>query len=167
MKLKTIEELKEQVESLKNEGKKIVFTNGCFDILHPGHIHLLKKAKSFGDVLIIGLNSDSSISKIKPKRPIMPQDARIEILSEIELTDYIVVFDEEDPVKAIKEIKPDVLVKGGDWEIDKVKGREFAGEVKIVAYLSDWSTTKIIETIIAKQKYIYRLRHLRPKINSI
>ncbi|MEW6680063.1 MAG: adenylyltransferase/cytidyltransferase family protein [bacterium] len=146
-KLKEIGELKEIANDLKNEGKRIVFTNGCFDILHPGHIHLLKTAKSFGDCLILGLNSDASISKIKPNRPIMKQKARIEILSEIGLIDYIVVFDEEDPVNVIRKIKPDVLVKGGDWKENEVKGREFAGCVKIVEYLKDWSTTKIIEKI--------------------
>lgn len=146
-KVKAIDELKEILKALKASKKRIVFTNGCFDILHPGHIHLLKRAKSFGDVLIIGLNSDSSISKIKPGRPILPQDARIEVLSEISLVDYIVVFDEEDPVAVIKEIEPDVLVKGGDWKIEQVKGREFAKETKTVKYLKDWSTTKIIEKI--------------------
>ncbi|MEW6102203.1 MAG: adenylyltransferase/cytidyltransferase family protein [bacterium] len=147
MKLKDIVELKEIVRDLRNSGKKIVFTNGCFDILHPGHIHLLKTAKSFGDCLILGLNSDSSVSKIKPNRPIMNQEARINVLSEIGLIDYIVVFDEKDPVNIIRKIKPDVLVKGGDWKEDKVKGKEFAGCVKIVEYLKDWSTTKIIEKI--------------------
>lgn len=146
-KLKNIEQLKEIVENLKNKGKKIVFTNGCFDILHPGHIHLLKHAKSFGDILILGLNSDVSISKIKPKRPIIPQSARIKILSEVSLIDYIVVFDEETPIKVIKEIKPNILVKGGDWEIENVAGREFVEGVRIVKYLPNWSTTKIIEKI--------------------
>ncbi|MEW6006877.1 MAG: adenylyltransferase/cytidyltransferase family protein, partial [bacterium] len=106
-----LSELKEIVDDLKNDGKRIVFTNGCFDILHPGHIHLLKTAKSLGDVLIVGLNSDSSVSKIKPNRPIMGKEARINLLSEIGLIDYIVVFDEEDPVRVIKEIKPHYLVK--------------------------------------------------------
>jgi len=147
MKCKSLFELKEIVKNLRKEGKKIVFTNGCFDILHPGHIHLLRKARSFGDILIIGLNSDSSISKIKPKRPIMPQGARIEVLSEIGLVDYIIVFEEKDPLRVIKEIKPDVLVKGGDWKIADVVGREFAKKVRIVEYLKDWSTTGIIKKI--------------------
>lgn len=146
-KVRDIGELKKILKNLKKADKRIVFTNGCFDILHPGHIHLLKMAKSFGDVLIVGLNSDSSISKIKPERPIMAQDARIEVLSEISLVDYIVVFGEEDPVMVIKEIEPDVLVKGGDWKIEQVKGREFAKETKTVKYLKNWSTTKIIEKI--------------------
>lgn len=146
-KVRGIGELKKILKNLKKRDKRIVFTNGCFDILHPGHIHLLKMAKSFGDVLIVGLNSDSSISKIKPERPIMAQDARIEVLSEISLVDYIVVFGEEDPVMVIKEIEPDVLVKGGDWKIEQVKGREFAKETRIVEYLKNWSTTKIIEKI--------------------
>lgn len=147
MKKLKINEIKKIVENLKKDGKKIVFTNGCFDILHPGHIHLLKRAKSFGDILILGLNSDSSISKIKPKRPIMPQRARIEILSEISLIDYIVVFNEKDPLNIIKKIKPDILVKGGDWKIEDVVGKEFVEEVKIVEYIKGWSTTKIIDKI--------------------
>ncbi|HAW50147.1 TPA: D-glycero-beta-D-manno-heptose 1-phosphate adenylyltransferase [bacterium] len=147
MKLREIRELKAIVESLKKKGKKIVFTNGCFDILHPGHIYLLKTAKSYGDVLIVGLNSDSSISKIKPNRPILPQSARIEVLSSIAMVDYIVVFDDETPLDLIKEIGPNILVKGGDWKEDEVVGRDFADCVKIIDYIPGWSTSGIIEKI--------------------
>jgi rfaE bifunctional protein nucleotidyltransferase chain/domain len=109
-------ELKKVIDKLKSDGKKIVFTNGCFDIIHIGHIRYLKDAKVFGDVLVVGLNSDKSVSKIKPARPINYQNQRAEVLSSLEMVDYVTIFDEKTPYELIKLVEPDVLVKGGDWK---------------------------------------------------
>jgi D-beta-D-heptose 7-phosphate kinase/D-beta-D-heptose 1-phosphate adenosyltransferase len=147
-KYKNLEEAKEIIDKLKSENKIIVFTNGVFDIIHPGHIELLRSAKSFGDFLILALNTDSSVKKIKgDKRPIFSLNERIKILSSIVYVDLIVSFEEETPYKVIKFLKPDILVKGGDYRIEDVIGREFVKEVKIVPYLEGYSTTKIIERI--------------------
>ncbi len=144
--------IKEIVKKLKKEGKKIVFTNGCFDLIHKGHIYLLKEAKKLGDVLIVGLNSDSSIKKIKGKgRPILKEKERGFIIDNIKGVDYVVIFNEKTPFKLIKEIKPDILVKGGDYKENEVVGGEFVkkrkGRVVIIPYLKNFSTTKIIERI--------------------
>ncbi len=147
-KYKNLKEAKKIVDKLKGENKVIVFTNGVFDIIHPGHIELLKIAKSFGDFLILALNSDSSVKKIKGNnRPIFSLNERIKILSSIFYVDLIVSFEEETPYEIIKFLKPDILVKGGDYRIEDVIGREFVKEVKIVPYLEGYSTTKIIERI--------------------
>jgi rfaE bifunctional protein nucleotidyltransferase chain/domain len=147
-KYKNLKEAKEIIDKLKIENKIIVFTNGVFDIIHPGHIELLRSAKSFGDFLILALNTDSSVKKIKgDKRPIFSLNERIKILSSIVYVDLIVSFEEETPYEVIKFLKPDILVKGGDYRIEDVIGREFVKEVKIVPYLEGYSTTKIIERI--------------------
>jgi len=140
------------VKTLKKKKKKIVFTNGCFDLIHPGHIKLLSSAKKQGEVLILGLNSDSSIRKIKgEKRPILKEKGRIEILSAITYIDYIVVFKEETPFKLIKIIKPDVLVKGGDWEEKDIVGADLVkkqgGKVVRIRLKKGYSTTTLIEKI--------------------
>lgn len=138
-------------------GKTYVFTNGCFDILHAGHIRLFKKAKSFGDFLIVGLNSDRSVKQIKgPKRPIIPQDQRAEVLSAIESVDYIIMYDKPTPLELILRVKPDVLVKGEDWK-DKVVvgGKEidtWGGRVELIKFTSPTSTSNIIETIIWRDR---------------
>jgi rfaE bifunctional protein nucleotidyltransferase chain/domain len=147
-KYKNLIEAKEIIDKLKSENKIIVLTNGVFDIIHPGHIELLRSAKSFGDFLILALNTDSSVKKIKgDKRPIFSLNERIKILSSIVYVDLIVSFEEETPYKVIKFLKPDILVKGGDYRVEDVIGREFVKEVKIVPYLEGYSTTKIIERI--------------------
>ncbi len=140
-------ELKEVIAGLRAEAKKIVFTNGCFDIIHIGHIRSLKEAKSFGDILIVGLNSDRSVSVIKPNRPINPQNQRAEILSSLEMVDYVVLFDEETPYELIKLVQPDVLVKGGDWKKEDIIGSDIAKETRSVPYVKGVSTTEIIERI--------------------
>lgn len=140
-------ELKEAVDMLKADGKKIVFTNGCFDIIHIGHIRYLKKARVLGDVLVIGLNSDKSVSMIKPKRPINPQNYRAEILSSLEMVDYITLFDEETPYELIKFIQPDILVKGGDWKKEDIVGSDIVKETLSLPFIKGISTTKIIERI--------------------
>lgn len=146
-----LSELKREISKIRKE-KKIVFTNGCFDILHLGHIHLLKKAKKLGDVLIIGLNSDSSVKKIKgEERPIKDENTRAQILASLEMVDFVVIFKEKTPLRLIKSIRPDVLVKGGDWKESEIVGADFVksykGKVKRIKYLKGHSTTQIIKRI--------------------
>jgi rfaE bifunctional protein nucleotidyltransferase chain/domain len=140
-------ELKEAVDRLKVEGKKIVFTNGCFDIIHIGHVRYLKKAKGLGDVLVIGLNSDRSVSIIKPRRPVNPQNHRAEVLSSFEMVDYITLFDEETPYELIRLIQPDVLVKGGDWRKEDIVGSDIVKETLSIPYIKGVSTSEIIDKI--------------------
>ena len=142
-----LQELKAVVDDLKAEGKKIVFTNGCFDIIHIGHVRYLREARALGDVLVIGLNSDKSVSSIKPNRPINPQTHRAEVLSSLEMVDYVVLFDEETPYELIKLIEPDVLVKGGDWKKEEIVGSDIAKETYSLPYVEGVSTTEIIERI--------------------
>lgn len=132
--------------------KIVVFTNGCFDILHPGHINLLKRARSLGTELIVGLNSDRSVELIKgAPRPFLDQDSRAAVLRELRSVDEVRIFDETTPERIIREIKPDVLVKGGDWEIDKIIGADFViqngGKVFSMPFEEDISTTQIVEKI--------------------
>jgi rfaE bifunctional protein nucleotidyltransferase chain/domain len=140
-------EVKEIVNKLRVGGKKIVFTNGCFDIIHIGHVRYLKEAKALGDVLVIGLNSDKSVSSIKSNRPINPQNHRAEVLSSLEMVDYVVLFDEETPYDLIKSIRPDILVKGGDWKKEEIVGSDIAKETYSLPYTEGASTTGIIEKI--------------------
>ncbi len=148
--------LEELLEILDRErgGKKVVFTNGCFDIIHAGHVDYLEKAKSLGDILVVGMNSDDSIRRIKgEKRPIVSQEMRAKVLSSLKPVDYVVIFEEDTPLRLIEAIRPDVLVKGGDWELEKVVGREFVesygGVVKTIPFEYEVSTSKIIERIIS------------------
>ncbi len=150
-----LEELIEIRERLKKEGKKVVFTNGCFDIIHAGHVDYLTKAKSFGDVLIVGLNSDESVKKIKgEKRPIIPEQERAFILYNLKPVDYVVLFDEETPADLIGKLIPDYLVKGSDWDIENIVGRDIVeqngGEVKTIDFIHRQSTSNIIKTILEK-----------------
>lgn len=148
-KIQTLAALKKNVERLKKQDKIIVFTNGCFDILHQGHLKTFKEAKKKGDVLIVGVNSDSSVRKIKgPKRPIINQDCRLQVLAALELVDYVILFNEETPYNLIKIIKPHILIKGGDWTKDKIIGKEFVQKVSRIKLFPGYSTTKIIEKII-------------------
>ncbi|GBE05227.1 MAG TPA: D-glycero-beta-D-manno-heptose 1-phosphate adenylyltransferase [Nitrospirae bacterium] len=139
--------LKDTVRELKERDKKIVFTNGCFDILHIGHVRYLEEARGMGDVLIIGLNSDNSVSGIKPERPVTPEAQRAEILSALNAVDYITVFDEETPYELIKEIGPDILVKGADWKEEDIVGRDIAKEVRTIPFVQGISTSEIIKKI--------------------
>ena len=142
-KVKTLDDIKEY---LKN--KKIVFTNGCFDILHAGHVKYLQEAKSYGDILIVGLNSDKSIKRLKGKdRPINSFEDRACVLGGLESVDFIIEFDDDTPIELIKAIKPDVLVKGGDYKDKGVVGSDIAKELKLVDFVNDKSTTKIINRI--------------------
>jgi len=150
------EKIADVVAELRTEGKKIVFTNGCFDILHLGHIRYLREAKSRGDILIVGLNSDESVRKIKgEKRPIMGEEERAEILASLEMVDFVVIFDETVPDELIKLIRPDVHIKGGDYkspeELPEAElVRSLGGEVIIVEGVEGKSTSNIIKTILKK-----------------
>lgn len=146
-------EIMETRKKLKDEKKKVVFTNGCFDVLHAGHVDYLNKAKAAGDVLIVGLNSDASMKRIKgEKRPIMLQEERAFILSNLKAVDYVTLFDEDTPEEIISELIPDILIKGADWSLDKIVGRDIVeangGEVKTISFVTDQSTTNIIQTIL-------------------
>lgn len=150
------EELKRVVEELRRQGKKIAFTNGCFDIIHLGHIRYLREARNKGDVLIVGLNSDESVRKIKgDKRPIIPEEERAEILASLNMVDFVVIFDEPVPDELIKIVKPDVHIKGGDYsapdELPEAElVRSLGGEVHIAQAVEGKSTTNIIETILER-----------------
>jgi D-beta-D-heptose 1-phosphate adenylyltransferase (EC 2.7.7.-) len=150
-----IVELKELLELLeKVRGKKkIVFTNGCFDILHAGHADYLNKAKSLGDILVVGINSDASVRRIKgEKRPILPQQMRAYLLDNLKPVDYVVIFEEDTPLELIKAIKPDVLVKGADWDLERIVGADFVlsygGRVERIPFSFEISTSKIIERVL-------------------
>jgi len=152
-KIKNKTAMKEVVERVKEEGKKVVFTNGCFDILHQGHVRYLFEAKKCGDYLIVGLNSDRSVRNIKGKnRPLMPEGARAELLAALCFVDGVVIFDEEDPLTIIKYLHPQVLVKGADWAEEDIIGAELikktGGEVKRIPLVPSISTSDIIRRII-------------------
>ena len=149
-KLFTLTDLQKRIEFWKRLGDKIVFTNGCFDILHPGHIHLLAACNELGGRIIIGLNSDESVKRLKGKsRPINNQQSRATLLAATQFTDAVIFFEEDTPENLIKAIKPDVLVKGGDWKKEQIAGAGFVesygGEVKTIALLNGYSSTGIIE----------------------
>jgi D-beta-D-heptose 7-phosphate kinase / D-beta-D-heptose 1-phosphate adenosyltransferase len=146
--IKTKNEISSIIKELRSKNKKIVFTNGCFDILHVGHVKYLEQAKSYGDILILGLNSDNSITRIKGKgRPINSQDDRAYILASLEVIDYLVIFDEDTPIELIKLIKPDTLVKGADYKGEEVVGENVAKELKLVDYIDGKSTSSTISRI--------------------
>lgn len=135
--------------------QKIVFTNGCFDILHVGHVTYLAQAKALGDVLVIGLNSDASVRRLKgPNRPVNAQNARALVLAALESVDYVVFFDEDTPYNIITQVNPDILVKGGDYEIDNIVGGDFVrargGEVLTIPFVDGFSTSNILEQIKEK-----------------
>jgi len=157
------ENLRERIETLRGAGKKVVFTNGCFDILHIGHVKYLNRAKGLGDILVLALNSDSSVKSIKgPTRPVVPQDERAYIMASLDMVDYVTIFDEDTPLELIEYIEPDILVKGGDWSQDTVVGRKSVekrgGKVVIIPQFSESlkdypaSTTNIIKKIINAYK---------------
>ncbi|MFZ1980629.1 MAG: D-glycero-beta-D-manno-heptose 1-phosphate adenylyltransferase [Smithella sp.] len=144
--------LKNELEELRKKGKKIAFTNGCFDILHVGHVRYLREAKKTADVLVLALNSDSSVRSIKgEKRPILNENERAEILAALEFVDFITIFEELTPLELICCLKPDILIKGGDWPEEKVVGREevkkWGGRVAIIPEIEGKSTTNIVEKI--------------------
>jgi D-beta-D-heptose 7-phosphate kinase/D-beta-D-heptose 1-phosphate adenosyltransferase len=146
------EALKDKLEELRKEGKKIAFTNGCFDILHVGHVRYLREAKKTADILVLALNSDSSIRSIKGEtRPLVGENERAEVLAALEFIDFVTIFPELTPLELINFLKPDVLIKGGDWPEEKVVGRDevrkWGGRVAIIPEVEGKSTTNIVEKI--------------------
>jgi D-beta-D-heptose 7-phosphate kinase/D-beta-D-heptose 1-phosphate adenosyltransferase len=139
--------LKDIIKQLSDGGKKVVFTNGCFDILHVGHIRYLAEARALGDILVIGLNSDKSVSAIKPGRPVVPEDQRAEVLAALEAVDFVTLFSEDTPFNLIREIQPDVLVKGADWKVEDIVGNDIVREVRTIPFVEGISTSGIIEKI--------------------
>lgn len=144
--------LRAERERLREAGKKVVFTNGCFDLIHPGHVRYLQQARSLGDVLIVALNSDRSVRELKgDKRPILKQDERAEVMAALACVDYVTIFDEATPRDLIAALLPDVLVKGGDWGVDAIVGREeveaAGGQVLSLPFVDGCSTTDVIERI--------------------
>ncbi|MCX7875364.1 MAG: D-glycero-beta-D-manno-heptose 1-phosphate adenylyltransferase [Melioribacteraceae bacterium] len=155
--IKSIDELFLIRNELKAQNKKVVFTNGVFDILHAGHVDYLIKAKDLGDILIVAINSDSSVKKIKGElRPVVPQNERAFIISQLKAVDYVTIFDEETPLNVIKVLLPDILVKGADWSKDKIVGSDIVenngGKVETIKFVNNTSTTNIIKTILEKYK---------------
>ena len=152
-KIKTIRELKKIAENLKKQNKRIVTTNGVFDILHMGHLRYLQEAKKLGDILIVAINSDSSVRKIKgPKRPLNNENDRAEMLASLQCIDFVAIFDEENPIKFLEEVKPDVHAKGGDYKMSQIieKGtvEKNNGKIVLIPMVKGYSTTEFINKII-------------------
>jgi len=141
---------------MAREGKRLVFTNGCFDLMHPGHVRLLSRARRLGDALAVALNSDKSVRRLKgPQRPILKQKERAEILAALECVDFVVIFPEPTPQQIIRAVKPKVLVKGGDWSPSSIVGRDtvegYGGEVRVIPLQRGFSTTAILRRILSGQ----------------
>ena len=154
-KIASLESVAESAGLLRKSGKRVVFTNGCYDILHPGHIDLLYRARALGEVLVVAINSDQSVRRLKgPGRPIFDQNERAEILAGLEMVDLVCIFDQETPLQTILAIRPDILVKGADWDIDDIVGRpeveSWGGQVVAVPWIEGNSTTAIIERVLAR-----------------
>jgi rfaE bifunctional protein nucleotidyltransferase chain/domain len=152
LKIQELPDAKKKVERLRSKKKKIVFTNGCFDILHIGHARYLYAAREMGDFLIVAMNSDRSVKAIKgPDRPIMNQSERSEMLASLECVDMVVIFDEDNPMEVIRYLMPDILVKGGDWKEEDIIGadvvRAAGGQIRSIPYINSYSTSGIIKRI--------------------
>ncbi len=152
LKIKTLPDLKKEIDNLKTLGKRIVFTNGCFDILHRGHTRYLAAARALGDYLVVAVNSDRSVRALKgPQRPVTAEDERMELLAALESVSGVVIFDEDDPLKVIRYLAPNILVKGGDWSEDKIIGADLVkaagGEIKRIPFVKGHSTTNILMKI--------------------
>ncbi|CUQ66445.1 D-glycero-beta-D-manno-heptose 1-phosphate adenylyltransferase [Candidatus Nitrospira inopinata] len=152
-KVLTVAQLTPILERARADRKRIVFTNGCFDLMHVGHVRYLQQAKTLGDLLVVGVNSDDSVRSLNkgPDRPVVPDVQRAEVLAALECVDYVVIFSEPDPRRVIADVQPDVLVKGGDWSIDRIVGREIVeaggGIVKTIPLVPDVSTTALLRRI--------------------
>jgi len=151
-----IEMLVQEMDLYRQSGLRIVFTNGCFDIMHAGHAQYLEEARALGDLLVVAVNSDASVSRLKgPSRPVIPQQFRAIMLAALEAVDFVVIFDEDTPYETIKLLQPDLLVKGGDWTVDQIVGADIVlargGEVKSLPFFPGLSSTSIIERIKASQ----------------
>jgi len=139
--------LQRELDALRAVGKRTVFTNGCFDIIHVGHIRYLREAKALGDMLVIGLNSDASVGRLKQGRPVNPEDQRAEVLASLAMVDYVTIFSEDTPYELIKSLMPELLVKGGDWQKEDIVGADLVAEVHSLPFTSGISTTNIIKRI--------------------
>jgi D-beta-D-heptose 7-phosphate kinase/D-beta-D-heptose 1-phosphate adenosyltransferase len=153
VKIKNLDVLAPLIAAEKNRGKRIVFTNGCFDLLHAGHVKYLQKARTLGDLLVLGLNSDASVRRLKgPKRPLIDQEERAHLLAALDCVDYVIVFDQDTPLELITALKPHILAKGGDYSLDGVVGRDivesYGGRVELVTFVDGKSTTNIIERVL-------------------
>ena len=151
-KWKSLDELRPLVTEAKAHAKVVVFTNGCFDLLHRGHVYLLRKARALGDLLIVGVNSDASVKALKgASRPILSEIDRVELIAAMEMVDYVLLFEELDPYNVIAVLQPNVLVKGGDWTSDRIVGADVVqaagGKVAVIPYVKGYSTTEIIEKV--------------------
>jgi len=156
-KILTVKALKKIIAQQRKAGKKITFTNGCFDILHAGHISYLEAARKNDRILIVGLNSDKSVRTIKgPQRPIVAEGYRARLLAALQCVDYVTIFDEDTPYELIKALKPDILIKGADWKTEEVVGydvvKKNGGKLELLEYVPGLSTTQIIESILEKCK---------------
>ena len=150
-KIQPRETLRRILGRLKKQKKKIVFTNGCFDILHLGHVKAFERAKAFGDVLVVAINSDASLKKLKgPKRPLVPQQARAQVLAALESVDYVTVFGEDTPAKIIAELRPDVLAKCGDYKLSEIVGRESVTKTVRIPLVKGYSTSALIKKIVER-----------------
>ena len=152
-KIKSLDGARDKCNHIKGSGKRVVFTNGCFDILHPGHTRYLCSARKLGDFLVVALNSDNSVRMIKgPKRPILGEQTRAELVAALECVDLVLIFDEDNPLRVISDLLPDILVKGGDWAEDEIIGahvvKKRGGEVKRIPFVTGFSTTGIITKIV-------------------
>ena len=149
-KLLPLPTLRRRLAALRRAGQRVVFTNGVFDLLHPGHVRYLRAAKRLGNVLVVGLNSDKSVRRLdkSPERPLVKQRDRAEVLAALEMVDYVAIFDQETPLELIRAVQPDVLVKGGDWSIDRIIGADLVlargGKVKSLPFAKGYSTTRLI-----------------------
>jgi D-beta-D-heptose 7-phosphate kinase/D-beta-D-heptose 1-phosphate adenosyltransferase len=146
--------LAKELHNARRQGRRIVFTNGCFDLLHPGHVYTLTQAKVLGDLLVVGINSDASVKRLKgEKRPVLNEQERATVLAALEAVDFVTIFNEDTPLALIQLLQPDVLVKGGDWSADAVVGKEVVeargGRVELIPYQAGASTTGIIERVLA------------------
>jgi D-beta-D-heptose 7-phosphate kinase/D-beta-D-heptose 1-phosphate adenosyltransferase len=147
----TRKEMKSEIARLQKARKKVVFTNGCFDLLHLGHVSLFKKAKSMGDVLIVAINSDKSLGRLKgPKRPLVSQKDRAKLLISLKPVDYVVVFNEHTPKEILSELRPDILVKGGDYKLSEIVGIEYVKKVYRVPFVKGKATTNLINLIVER-----------------
>jgi rfaE bifunctional protein nucleotidyltransferase chain/domain len=140
-------DLRTALAELREKGLRIVFTNGCFDIIHAGHIRYLREAKALGDVLVVGLNSDDSVARLKPGRPVNSENQRAEVLAALEMIDFVTLFTKDTPYELIRAIKPDVLVKGGDWKPEDIVGSDLVPEVRSLPFIEGISSTVIINKI--------------------
>jgi D-beta-D-heptose 7-phosphate kinase / D-beta-D-heptose 1-phosphate adenosyltransferase len=154
-KIDSVDAISQIVRGLRQSGKKVVFTNGCFDILHAGHVDLLQRARDLGDALVVAINTDASVQRMKgPNRPIIPEQERAELLGGLSMVDYVCAFDEDTPREAILKVHPDVLVKGADWGINDIVGRTevegWGGQVVALPLIKGKSTTSIVERVLAR-----------------